>query len=157
MAEASEEAKAGSIRICKKNTDAQRRRRAVEQARTRSAQRGRDPVGLARRERRAQLLRELIGPGEAHQAGALLGAARDRVRVVGGAAERAAVPVVARPREGGAHREVADPGDALPLVRERHDALVTVDGATDGDVFRAFVEHVLCPTLQAGEVVVMDT
>lgn len=36
------------------------------------------------------------------------------------------------------------------------DALMTVDGATDGDVFRAFVEHVLCPTLQAGDVVVMD-
>jgi transposase len=36
------------------------------------------------------------------------------------------------------------------------EALMTVDGATDGDVFRAFVEHVLCPTLQAGDVVVMD-
>jgi transposase len=36
------------------------------------------------------------------------------------------------------------------------DALMTVDGATDGDVFRAFVEQVLCPTLQAGDIVVMD-
>lgn len=36
------------------------------------------------------------------------------------------------------------------------DALMTVDGATDGNVFQAFVEQVLCPTLQAGDVVVMD-
>lgn len=36
------------------------------------------------------------------------------------------------------------------------DALMTVDGATDGDVFQAFVEQVLCPTLQAGDVIVMD-
>ena len=35
-------------------------------------------------------------------------------------------------------------------------ALMTVDGATDGEVFRAYVEQVLCPTLAAGDVVVMD-
>lgn len=35
-------------------------------------------------------------------------------------------------------------------------ALMTVEGATDGDVFRAFVERVLGPTLRAGDVVVMD-
>lgn len=35
-------------------------------------------------------------------------------------------------------------------------ALMTVDGATDGEVFRAFVEQVLCPTLSAGDIVVMD-
>jgi transposase len=31
-----------------------------------------------------------------------------------------------------------------------------VDGAVDADVFEAFVEHVLLPTLRAGDVVVMD-
>jgi transposase len=36
------------------------------------------------------------------------------------------------------------------------DALMTVDGATDKEVFRAFVEQVLCPTLCAGDIVVMD-
>lgn len=35
-------------------------------------------------------------------------------------------------------------------------ALMTVEGATDGDIFRAYVERVLCPTLGAGDVVVMD-
>jgi transposase len=35
-------------------------------------------------------------------------------------------------------------------------ALMTVEGATDGAVFRAFVEQVLCPTLAAGDIVVMD-
>jgi transposase len=33
---------------------------------------------------------------------------------------------------------------------------MTIDSATDGEVFRAFVEQVLCPTLQTGDVVVMD-
>ena len=33
---------------------------------------------------------------------------------------------------------------------------MTVDSATDGDVFLAFVEHVLCPNLQPGQLVVMD-
>ena len=36
------------------------------------------------------------------------------------------------------------------------EALMTIDSATDGEVFRAFVEQVLCPTLQTGDVVVMD-
>lgn len=35
-------------------------------------------------------------------------------------------------------------------------ALMTVDGATDGLVFRAYVERVLCPTLRRGDIVVMD-
>jgi transposase len=35
-------------------------------------------------------------------------------------------------------------------------ALMTVDGATDGEVFLAFVEQVLCPTLEPGDIVVMD-
>jgi hypothetical protein len=35
-------------------------------------------------------------------------------------------------------------------------ALMTSDGATDGPVLQACVEQVLCPTLQAGDVVVME-
>ena len=35
-------------------------------------------------------------------------------------------------------------------------APMTVDAATDGDVFLAYVEHFLCPVLQPGDVVVMD-
>jgi len=35
-------------------------------------------------------------------------------------------------------------------------ATMTIEAATDGDVFRAFVEQVLCPRLQPGQVVVMD-
>jgi transposase len=35
-------------------------------------------------------------------------------------------------------------------------ALMTVEGATDGEVFLAFVEQVLCPTLGPGDIVVMD-
>jgi transposase len=36
------------------------------------------------------------------------------------------------------------------------DAVMTVDGATDGAVFQAYVEQVLGPTLVAGDVVLMD-
>lgn len=36
------------------------------------------------------------------------------------------------------------------------DAVMTIEGGTSGDVFTAFVEHVLAPTLRAGDVVVMD-
>lgn len=35
-------------------------------------------------------------------------------------------------------------------------ALMTVEGATDGEVFRVWTEQVLCPTLEKGDVVVMD-
>jgi transposase len=35
-------------------------------------------------------------------------------------------------------------------------AMMTVNGATDGDVFRAYVERVLCPSLRRGDIVVMD-
>lgn len=35
-------------------------------------------------------------------------------------------------------------------------APMTVEGATDGEVFRAYVEQVRCPTLESGDVVVMD-
>jgi transposase len=34
--------------------------------------------------------------------------------------------------------------------------VMTIEGATDGDVFRAFVEHFLVPDLIVGDVVVMD-
>lgn len=36
------------------------------------------------------------------------------------------------------------------------DAVMTVEGATDAAVFRAYVSKVLAPTLRAGDVVVMD-
>jgi transposase len=36
------------------------------------------------------------------------------------------------------------------------EAVMTIDGATDAAVFRAYVEQVLCPTLTAGDIVVMD-
>lgn len=35
-------------------------------------------------------------------------------------------------------------------------AAMTVEAATDGDVFLAYLEHVLGPQLQVGDVVVMD-
>jgi transposase len=35
-------------------------------------------------------------------------------------------------------------------------ALMTVEGATDGEVFRVWTERVLCPTLERGDIVVMD-
>lgn len=35
-------------------------------------------------------------------------------------------------------------------------AVMTIESATDGDVFRAYLNDVRCPTLQAGRVVVMD-
>jgi transposase len=36
------------------------------------------------------------------------------------------------------------------------EAVMTVEGATDADVFLAYVEHVLAPTLRPGDIVVMD-
>ena len=35
-------------------------------------------------------------------------------------------------------------------------AVMTVESATDGDVFLAYLSEVLCPTLRTGQVVVMD-
>ena len=35
-------------------------------------------------------------------------------------------------------------------------ACMTIEGATDAEVFRAYVRRVLCPTLRPGDVVVMD-
>lgn len=36
------------------------------------------------------------------------------------------------------------------------EAVMTVEGATDGDVFRSYVREVLAPTLAKGDIVVMD-
>lgn len=36
------------------------------------------------------------------------------------------------------------------------DALLTIEGATDGEVFRAYTERILGPTLKAGDIVIMD-
>lgn len=35
-------------------------------------------------------------------------------------------------------------------------AAMAIEGATDTEVFQAYVRHVLCPTLRAGDIVVMD-
>lgn len=35
-------------------------------------------------------------------------------------------------------------------------AAMAIEGATDTEVFRAYVEKVLCPVLRAGDIVVMD-
>jgi len=35
-------------------------------------------------------------------------------------------------------------------------AAMTIEAATDGDVFQAYLEHALCPQLKPGDVVVMD-
>ncbi len=35
-------------------------------------------------------------------------------------------------------------------------ATMTIESATDGDIFLAYLEQVLCPQLQPGDVVVMD-
>jgi len=42
------------------------------------------------------------------------------------------------------------------LGRSGLGALMTVDGATDGEVFKVYVKAVLCPTLKRGDIVVMD-
>jgi transposase len=36
------------------------------------------------------------------------------------------------------------------------EAVMTIDGATDAEVFRAYVEQVLGPTLRPGDIVIMD-
>ncbi len=36
------------------------------------------------------------------------------------------------------------------------EAAMTIESATDGEVFTAYVEQVLCPKLQVGDVVIMD-
>ena len=35
-------------------------------------------------------------------------------------------------------------------------ASMTIEEAKDGDIFLAYVEHILCPALKPGDVVVMD-
>jgi len=35
-------------------------------------------------------------------------------------------------------------------------AAMTIESPTDGEVFTAYVEHILCPHLQAGDVVILD-
>jgi hypothetical protein len=61
-------------------------------------------------------------------------------------------------RVGGAVRQ--NYGVDVPMIGalSRHgvEAVMTIEGATDTGVFRAYVEQVLCPTLAAGDVVGMD-
>ena len=35
-------------------------------------------------------------------------------------------------------------------------ACMTIEGATDTEVFRAYVRRILCPTLRNGDLVIMD-
>jgi transposase len=42
------------------------------------------------------------------------------------------------------------------IRRDGSTACMTVAGATTGEVFRAYVEHVLVPTLRRGDIVVLD-
>lgn len=42
------------------------------------------------------------------------------------------------------------------LSRHGVDGVMTMDGATDVEVCRAYVEHVLCPTVVPGDIVMMD-
>ena len=42
------------------------------------------------------------------------------------------------------------------LRHDRIDAPFVLDGPVNGDAFRAYVEQLLVPTLQPGDVVVMD-
>ena len=36
------------------------------------------------------------------------------------------------------------------------EAVMTIEGATDADVFRAYVREVLCPTLREGDIIIAD-
>jgi transposase len=42
------------------------------------------------------------------------------------------------------------------MRRDGSTACMTIEGATDTEVFRAYVKEVLCPTLRPGDLVVMD-
>lgn len=42
------------------------------------------------------------------------------------------------------------------LTREGLQAPMTIESPTDGDVFLAYLEQVLCPRLRSGQVVIMD-
>ncbi len=42
------------------------------------------------------------------------------------------------------------------LGRHGVEAVMTIEGATDADVFRVYVEQVLGPTLRPGDIVIMD-
>ena len=42
------------------------------------------------------------------------------------------------------------------IRRDGSTAAMTVEGATTSEVFRAYVEHILAPTLRSGDIVVLD-
>lgn len=42
------------------------------------------------------------------------------------------------------------------IRRDGSTACMTFEGATTGEVFRAYVEHILAPTLRRGDIVVLD-
>jgi len=52
------------------------------------------------------------------------------------------------------------PGSNITLIGalslQGVEAIMTVDGSTDGDVFSSFVQQLLVPTLKPGKIVIMD-
>jgi transposase len=66
-------------------------------------------------------------------------------------------------REGGGRIHEATPGSRWKIMTiigamklSGMIAAMTIEEATDGDIFRAYVEQVLCAALKPGDVVVMD-
>jgi len=41
-------------------------------------------------------------------------------------------------------------------LHARHDAAMTIEAATDREIFLAYLDEVLCPKLRIGDVVIMD-
>jgi transposase len=68
-----------------------------------------------------------------------------------GRAPRGERVVGAVPQHDGAHVTML-----AALSRPGIEAGMTLDGATDAEVFRAYVEQALCPTLVPGDIVIMD-
>ncbi len=82
------------------------------------------------------------------EAGSNTGMARARARAPRG--ERAYAQI---PRNRGPNTTILA---SISLAGRLDCAAMTIEGATDSAVFEAYTERVLCPTLVAGEIVVMD-
>ncbi len=61
-----------------------------------------------------------------------------------------------RVREGTPHSHWRTVTMLAALTRRGLQAPMTIESPTDGDVFRAYLEQVLCPQLRPGQVVIMD-
>lgn len=53
-------------------------------------------------------------------------------------------------------RQMEDPHHAGRYQHARHVATMTIEAATDREIFLAYLDKVLCPQLRPGDVVVMD-